>query len=186
MTAVQEGLAFLNAVDAAGLPVAEQAECLRGLARAESAHTAAQARMLGAFSAGGGYEDDGQGSARVWLRWQTRITRGAAAGAVGWMRRLLAHPAVGEALAQGAISPSWAREICRWSDALPAGHRADADVIFLAAAAGGAGLADLAGLAEEMRRRAAGPDGDGPDHFDERQAAAGHRRSAGPAGWTGT
>ena len=169
LAAVRDGLAFLNAVDAADLPVAVQAECLRGLARAESAHTAAHARLLAAFDSGGGYEDDGQGSARVWLRWQARVTRGAAAGAIGWMRRLAAHPAVGQALAAGSVSPSWAREICRWTDLLPGAHRADADEILLAAAAGGADLAGLAGLAEEMRRRAAGPDPERGDGFEERQ-----------------
>jgi hypothetical protein len=104
----------------------------------------------------------------VWLRWQTRITRGAAAAATGWVKRLTAHPAVGQALASGSLSPSWAREICRWSDQLPAGLRADADDILLAAAAGGADLAGLAALAEEIRRRCAGPDEDGDDGFDDR------------------
>ena len=169
LAAVRDGLAFLNAVDAAGLPATVQAECLRGLARAESAHTAAHARLLGAFDAGAGYQDDGQGSARVWLRWQTRATSGAAAGAVGWMRRLAAHPAVAEALAEGGVSRSWARQICRWTDLLPGAHRGDADEVLLAAAAGGADLADLAGLAEEMRRRTAGPDEGQGDGFDERQ-----------------
>ena len=168
LAAVRDGLAYLNAVDAAQLPGDAQADCLRGLARAEAAHTAAQARILGAFSSGGRYEDDGQGSARVWLRWQTRITRGAAAAATGWMRRLATHPAVGHALAGGGLSPSWAREICRWSDELPADHRAGADDILLAAAAGGADLAELAALAEEIRRRCAGPDEDGADGFDDR------------------
>ena len=167
LAAVRDGLQYLNSVDAARLPAAAQADCLRGLARAEAAHTAAQARMLAAFSAGGGYEDDGQGSAQVWLRWQTRITRGAAATATGWVKRLAPHPAVGQALASGSLSPSWAREICHWSDRLPAGLRAGADDILLAAAAGGADLADLAALAEEMRRRCAGPDKDG-DGFDDR------------------
>ena len=155
LAAVTDGLQYLSSVDAAGLPAAAQADCLRGLARAEAAHTAAQARMLAAFSTGAGHEDDGHGSAQVWLRWQTRITRGAAAAAAGWVKRLTAHPAVGQALASGSLSPSWAREICHWSDQLPAGLRADADDILLAAAAGGADLADLAALAEEMRRRAA-------------------------------
>ena len=63
-----------------------------GLERAESLHTAARAGALAAFISSGGCEDDGQGSARAWLRWQTRITRGAAAGAVGWARRLAAQP----------------------------------------------------------------------------------------------
>jgi len=169
LAAVRDGLAFLNAVDAADLPAAVQAECLRGLARAESAHTAAHARLLGAFGASGGHEDDGQQTVRAWLKWQTQVTAGAAAGAVGWMRRLAAHPAVGAALAGGAVSASWAQKITGWTDLLPEAHRADADQILLAAAAGGATLADLAGLAEEMRRRTAGPDHEPGDGFDERQ-----------------
>ena len=163
LDAVQAGLAYLNGVAAADLPGSVQAQCLRGLARAESAQTAAQARLLGAFSASSAYEDDGQGSTRTWLRWQTQITTGAADGAVGWMRRLAAHPALAAALAEGAVSPSYARAIAGWTDQLPEDHRAAADQILLAAAAGGAGLADLAGLAGEMRARTATPDGDGPD-----------------------
>ena len=162
------GLAYLATADMASLPAAAQAECLRGLERAESLHTAARAGVLAAFMSCGGCEDDGQGSARAWLRWQTRITNGAAAGAVGWARRLAAHPAVGEALAAGEISASWAREICSWTARLPEGKQADADAILLAAAAGGAELADLAGLAEEMRRRCAQPDGDADDGFADR------------------
>jgi hypothetical protein len=159
----QAGLAFLANANMASVPAAAQAECLRGLERAESLATAARAGVLAAFMAGGGYEDDGQGSARAWLRWQTRITTGAAAGAVGWVRRMAAHPAVGEALAAGQVSASWAREICAWTARLPQDKRADADAILLAAAAGGADLADLAGLAEEMHRRCAGPDADRAD-----------------------
>jgi hypothetical protein len=162
LAAVEAGLAYLNRVQAADLPGAVQAECLRELARAESAHAAAQARLLAAFNAGLAYEDDGQGSARTWLRWQTQITRGAADGAVRWMRRLAAHPALADALAGGSVSPSWARAIAAWTDLLPDTHRAGADEILLAAAAGGASLADLAGLAEEMRARTATPDDDGP------------------------
>ena len=163
LAAVEAGLAYLNGVDAADLPGPVQAQCLRELARAESAQTAAQARLLAAFNAGSAYEDDGHGSARTWLRWQTQITNGAADGAVGWMRRLAAHPALAAALAGGAVSPSYARAIAAWADLLPQEHQAGADEILLAAAAGGASLADLAGLAEEMRARTAAPDGDGPD-----------------------
>jgi Domain of unknown function (DUF222)/HNH endonuclease len=156
-------LGLVAQADAASLPTETQADLLRGLEQAESAHTAARARVLGAFSAQQGFEDDGAGSAGSWLRWQARITRGAASGAVGWMRRLAAHPAVAEALAAQEISPSWAREICAWTDRLPVGARADADQILLAAGAGGADLAGLAGLAEEMFRRTAPPDPDDDD-----------------------
>jgi hypothetical protein len=64
-------------------------------------------------------------------------------------------------LAAGDISTSWARQICEWTDRLPTASRDAADGILLAAQAGGATLADLAGLAEEMFRRCAPPDGDG-------------------------
>ena len=67
------------------------------------------------------------------------------------MRRLAAHPAVRDALAAGTVSVSWARQVCDWTDLLPQPARADADLILLAAAAAGAALADLAGLAEELR-----------------------------------
>src|SRR6185437_9967884 len=155
-------------MDAADLPGPAQADCLRELAKAEAAYTAAHARVLAAFTASGGHEDDGQHTARAWLKWQTQITSGAAAGAVGWTRRLAAHPAISTALADGAISPSWARAIARWTDLLPGGRRTGADEILLAAAGGGAALADLAALAEEMRRRCAGPDEDDDDGFGER------------------
>src|SRR6266498_2265761 len=134
--AVLEGaLDYLTRADAAHLPAAEQAACLSALERAASRHTAARASILAAFTAQGGFAGDGQHSARAWLIWQTSVTAGAAAGAVGWMKRLAAHPAVGRALA---------------------------------AAAGGADLAALAGLAEEMHRRSCPPDAE-DDGFDDRR-----------------
>src|SRR5579875_3916704 len=109
----------LNAADAADLGTSVQAECLAALERAEAKHAAARARILAAFTASEGYCADGQYGPKPWLRYVTRITRGAAAGAVGWSRRLQAHPAVAGALAGGEVSASWAREICGWSDRLP-------------------------------------------------------------------
>jgi Domain of unknown function (DUF222)/HNH endonuclease len=167
LAAAAAGLAYVAAADAASLPGEELAGCLRGLEALESGLTAARARVLAAFTAQAGYEADGHGTPGTWLAWQTGITRGAASGAVGWMRRLSAHPAVAAALAAGEISGSWARQICDWSDLLPAAARSDADQILLAAASGGARLADLSGLAEEMFRRTAprdhDSDGDGDD-----------------------
>src|SRR5216684_4485263 len=116
-----------------------------------------------ALADGCGYADDGQGSARTWLRWQTRITGAAAYAAMAWTRRLAGHPRLREALADGTISESWARQISDWTDLLPASARSDADAILLAAAAAGATLMDLAGLAEEMRNRLASPDRDSDD-----------------------
>src|SRR5215475_6122656 len=126
---LDRALAALTDADAGSLPTAVQAQALRALERAGARHTAARARILAAFTAQDGYECDGQGSARTWLRWQARVTGGAAAAATAWARRLAAHPVVAQALAGGEISASWARELCDWSDRLPADKRDDADAI---------------------------------------------------------
>ena len=167
---LDRALGALANADAGSLPAPVQAQALRALERAEAKHTAARAQFLAAFTAQDGYEGDGQGSTRVWLRWQTRVTKAAAAGAVGWSRRLVAHPVIAAALADGEISASWARAVCGWSDRLPAGMRGDADQILAGAAAGGAELADLAGLAERMyeRSRSGEPDDDDDGFADRR------------------
>src|ERR1700734_3275634 len=68
MAMAHVGLAYLASADMASLPAAAQAECLRGLERAGSLHTAARAGALAAFISCSGCEDDGQGSARAGLR----------------------------------------------------------------------------------------------------------------------
>src|SRR5215472_13484334 len=167
---VLAGLTWLADADMAAVPAAAQADCLRDLERARSVQVAAHASVLGAFDAGNGHEDDGSRSSRTWLMWQTQVTSATATGSMGWMRRLRAHPVIARALRDGRVSVSWARQICDWTDQLPEGARDDADAILLAAAAGGAELADLASLAEQMRRRLAEPDrdGDAADGFDDR------------------
>src|SRR5215467_3770641 len=87
-------LDHLNAADMASLPTIVQADALRALGQAEAKHTAARARVLGAFAAQGGCEDDGHGTARSWVKWQTRVTAGSAVAAVAWARRLAAHPVI--------------------------------------------------------------------------------------------
>ncbi len=165
---VRAGLGYLSACDAASLGTAGLAGALVGLERAEAQHTAARARMLAAFTAQQGHHADGQYGPASWLRAVTRVTNGAAAGAVRWARRLAAHPPIAGVLAAGQLSSSWARAICAWTDQLPDDRRADADAILLAAAQGGAGLADLAALAEQMIERSrTTPDRD-KGTFDDR------------------
>ncbi len=150
---VRAGLAYLSGCDAAELGTAGQAEALIGLEQAEAQHTAARAKILAAFSAQQGYQADGQYGPRPWLRAFTKVTNRAAAGAVGWARRVQAHPVIADALAAGELSSSWAKALCEWTDQLPEHRRADADAILLAAAHGGAELGDLAALAEQMIER---------------------------------
>jgi hypothetical protein len=171
MAMAQAALGWLAGADAASLTSAEQADTLRALERAQSLHTAARARVLRAFDAQGGYEDDGHGAARTWLKWQTGVTGGAAAGAIKWMRRLAAHRAVAEALAGAKVSESWGGQICEWTDLLPAEHRDGADQILLDAAAGGMGRRDLEDLFDKIRQRTARPDTDGDDGFDDRRVS---------------
>jgi hypothetical protein len=165
---VSAGLSLLAGLDPTELTSAEQADCLRALERAHAQLLAARSAVLAAFTAARAFEDDAAGGPRSWLRWQTRITTAAACDAVAWTQRLAGHPAISAALASGEVSVSWARKICWWTDRLPAGARGGADQILLDAAARGAGLRDLGGLAEEIHRATASPDTDNDDGFDHR------------------
>ena len=165
---LDRALDALAGADAASLPTGVQADTLRALERAQSRHTAVRARILAAFVTQDGCTADGQGTAKAWLRWQTRVTSTAAAASVGWARRLDQHPGIAAALADGDLSQSWAKAICAWTDRLPEDRRADADQILADAARGGADLTDLAGLAEEMYRRTVSPDADPGDGFGDR------------------
>jgi hypothetical protein len=169
-SAAEGGLEFLARAEAVSVPPAALADCLRSLERAEARLVAARSVVLAGFTTQDGHLDDGQQSPRSWLRWQARVTTGAAAAATGWMRRLAAHPAVGAAMASGVITVSWARKVCDWTDRLPAEHRAGADQVLLDAAAGGADLPDLSALAEEIYRRTAPPDTGDDGGFKDRSA----------------
>ena len=150
---LDRALDHLNAADTGCLPSSVQAEALRALERAGAKHTAARARMLTTFAGQAAYEDDGHGTARTWLTWQTRITNGAAAGAVGWVRRLAAHPVIGGALARrGAVGVVGQADL-RVDRSPPRRQADDADEILAAAARAGVDLAGLAGLAQEMYER---------------------------------
>ncbi len=163
MDTARAALGYLARADAASLPAVTQARLLREFERAQSQHTAGRARVLTAFTAQGGYADDGHGGSHPWLAWQTRVTAKAASGAIGWMRRLSAHPLVAGALAAGAITESYARKICGWSDLLPYAYRDGADEFLAGQAAGGLDLDGLAQLAEQICSHVAPPDRDQDD-----------------------
>jgi hypothetical protein len=167
---VRAGLGYLAAADAAQLPVAMQAECLRELEQTGSVLTAARASFLSSFTAGQGYADDGDYSAVSWLMHRTGITRGAAVGDTAWARRTGTHPKALAALAAGQITESAGRLICLWTGKLPEQHRDDADEVLLAAAAAGLGLEELASLFAQMYERARSelPDEDPDRDFTDR------------------
>src|SRR5690242_16672016 len=168
MDMARAALGYLATVDATQLAAETQAECLRGLERAEAVLTAARASVLSAFTAGKGYFADADYSARVWLMHKTGITRGAAASHTAWAKRYETHPKVVAALAAGDLSESYGRTICQWTDKLPEKYREDSDELLVAAAGEGLGLADLSALFAEMYERARG---DLPDEDPDREFA---------------
>jgi len=167
---VRAGLGYLAAADAAQLPAATQAECLAELEQADAVATAARAWFLSSFTAGRGYSGDAEYSAVSWLIHRTGITRGAAVGHSAWAKRTATHPRVLAALAAGQVPESVGRLICVWTDKLPDQARDQADEQLLAAAAGGLGLEELAGLFAEMyeRARSERPDEDPDRDFADR------------------
>jgi hypothetical protein len=170
MDVARAALGYLAATDATALAAETQAECLRGLERAEAVLTAARASVLSAFIAGKGYSADADYSARVWLMHKTGITRGAAASHTAWAKRAGTHPKVAAALAAGDLSESYGRTICQWTDRLPEKYRDGSDELLVAAAAGGLVLADLSALFAEMYERARSelPDEDPGREFADR------------------
>src|SRR6266566_539531 len=167
---VRAGLGYLAAADAARLPTAVQAECLRELERHDAMAAAARASFLAAFTAGAGPGGDGDYSAVSWLIHRTGITRGAAVGHSAWARRTATHPRVLAALAAGQVSEPVGRLICVWTDKLPDQARDEADEQLLAAAAGGLGLEELAALFAQMyeQARSERPDEDPGRDFADR------------------
>src|ERR1700683_1037337 len=166
---VLAGLEWLAGADVPRFPASIQTDCLRKLENARSVQAAAHAAVLSAFDRAEGYTEDGQGTARTWLRWQTQVTGADASASVAWMRTLREHPAIAEALVRMRVTVSMARLLCKWSDKLPAPARGDADKVLLDGLAAGLELADLAKLVEQMLAALAEPDEDPADKFSDRR-----------------
>jgi Domain of unknown function (DUF222)/HNH endonuclease len=169
MDMMRRALEYLAAAGPAGLPSAELSEYLCELERLAAIETAVRASLLAAFAAGQGPAADAAHSLGAWLMHKTGVSRGGAAGLVGWMRRGVAHPEVAVALADGdVLTESVARNVCKWTDRLPADCRQAADEILVAAARAGADEEDLARLAAEMIARAQSGSGGAEDRFADR------------------
>ena len=168
---VLTGLSHLAATDPTAMAVQAQAECLLALEQGDAISAAARARILAAFTAGRGYSADADYSPASWLIHRTKVTKGAARGHLAWARRAVHHPQVVAALAEGTVlTESMAGTICGWTDKLPAGCRATADDILIAAARAGARKEDLAALAAEIYARSLSEDDDNQEPaFEDRR-----------------
>ena len=168
---IADALGYLGATDPTAAAVEDQAECLQTLERAEAVSTVVRARYLGAFTAAQGYCADADYSPTAWLINRTGVTKGAARGHLGWARRVIAHPRVAAALAEGTVlTESMALEVCRWTDRLPESCRDAADAILVTAARAGAHKEDLAALAAEIYARSLPAEDEDQDMaFEDRQ-----------------
>jgi hypothetical protein len=151
-------LRYVNAADPTAMAAGEQARCLKLLEQVHAMGTAAHASVLGAFTAGQGYTEDGEYSPRSWLIHQADVTRAAAFAYTAWSGRAQEHPKIHHALATGILSESWARALCEVTGKIPQPGRDDADGLLVWTGLHGATLADLLGLATEMYLRSL-PDG---------------------------
>jgi hypothetical protein len=168
---LRSAMGYLAAANPTAMAAETQAQCLLALEQLDAIETAARASILGTFTAAQGYSADADYSPRAWLMNKTRVTKGAASGHLGWVRRAAAHPQVVAALAEGHIlSESVARKICQWTDKLPEDCRLAADAILIVAAKTGADLRGLAELAAEIyaRSRPDEPDSDPDGGFEDR------------------
>src|SRR5215470_613978 len=172
---VGAGLDYLNSPAAADLPASACGEALITLGVLRAKFTAAHAAFLRRFDAAGGHDADGYGTPAAWLAAMAKMAKKDAKAAVGQMRQLSRHPHLHGALGRAEISESWAGEIARWLQKLPAELRDQTEKILAEAAAAGAGLEDLAAITAHALRQwqAQHPDPDEDDGFDDRYLAVG-------------
>ena len=170
------GLDYLNGPAADELTAASYGAVLASLGEIGTKLTAAQVRFLARFDATDAHAADGYGTPAAWLAAMTRMSAKDAKAAVRQMHTFGRHRPLGDALARGDISASWADQILAWVKKLPAPLRRDTgavlaiEEILVGAAAAGASLDDLKTiLARALAQWQAGhPDAGPDDGFDDR------------------
>jgi hypothetical protein len=158
-------LAELAGEDAAGRPAGVQADGLRALERIDAAGAAVRGRLLHAFDAQQGSVADGQRTTRTWLVNCLRVTRGQAGEYKAVQALAARHGPLLAGLRDRVLTRSVALLLARWTRAIPAEFRGEAEEILVAAARAGVDLRGLAALCAEIRARTApaGPGGDPAD-----------------------
>ena len=160
---LQTLVGYLADVDAAELPAEALGQYIRELVQADAVAAAALARMLAAYDAKDGHLADGQRSLGAWLVHMARVTRGQAAEFKAMRALPRDHEPLLAGLRSKALTKSEALQLAKWTQAIPAEFRAQAEGILVAAARAGADLRALAQICAEIRSRTVPPDPDGND-----------------------
>ncbi len=154
---------YLADLDAAQLPAEELGRYIRELVKADAVLTAALAPMLAAYDAKDGHQADGQKTLRTWLVHMARVTRAQAAQYKAIQALARHHEPLLAGLRTSAVTTSEALQLAKWTVAIPAEFRGQAEEILIAAAGAGADLRALAQICAEIRSRTVPPDPDGRD-----------------------
>ena len=104
LEAILGGLGYLAAVDPAALATEAQAECLQIWSMPTRSPPPPE-RGSGRVHRGAGHAEDADYSPTSWLIRRTRITKAAARGHLGWSRRVVTHPQILAAMAEGSVLP---------------------------------------------------------------------------------
>jgi hypothetical protein len=151
----------------AGLPAETLGEGLQALECADAAGAAARGRLLEAFDGQDGPVGDGQRTARTWLVHVTGVTKGQAGEHRAVQALAREHPVLLAGLAEGyVLTKSVALQVARWTRAIPAEFRDEAERLVVEAARKGADLRGLAAICAEIRYRTAQPDPDDDNDQD--------------------
>jgi Domain of unknown function (DUF222) len=154
-------MGFLAGVDATQMPAGALAEALHALEQADATGAAARGQLLAAFDATDGHLADGQRTTRAWLVHGLRVTKAQAAEHLAVAALARDHPLLLAGLRGGhALTRSVALQLAKWTRAIPAEFRQEAEEILVNAALAGADLPALAVICAEIRYRTAPPDPD--------------------------
>ena len=153
LEAITSGMRFLAELDAASMPGPVIADALRALEQADAMEAVARGRMLWMFDTDRGYEGEGYGGVRSFVRFGTRVTKGQANAHVALIRFRGEHAPFEQALLGGYLSLSVAKRVGKLTGKIEDDtDRAWADELIVTAAAAGADEKDLLVIARRRLR----------------------------------
>jgi hypothetical protein len=154
---------YLAAVDASELPTTVTAEILRTLEKLDGAEAAVRGRLLWHFDLQRGYEGEGFGGVRSFVRYGTRVTKGQADAHIGLMKARDVHRPFEQAMLDGHLTVSVGRRIGKLTGKIDDDDiRTCVDEMIVTAAMVGSTEHDLMVIAAAALERFAPPDPDRP------------------------
>jgi len=126
---LQTLVGYLADLDAASMPAEALAACLLGMEQADAVAAVAWARLLAAFDAKDGHQADGQKTLRTWLVHMARVTRAQAARYRAIQALAGDHEPLLAGLRTKAVTTSVALQLAKWTQAIPAEFRGQAEEI---------------------------------------------------------